>query len=731
MDKFFKMICVVLMPIILIVLDNLKTIYQNVKSGYNTLGGIEYFNLPLIVISVILAVMIIFYNKKNKKLVISSNIVTFLCVALNGIFINQNIISYALIYFYILFITYVFMIYTKQRFEISLTGSVSLLLLIVFIFSLFNLLIVVKYLILVSILLGLFTIFIYVKNTGMKIVSEEFKDNFSSYGVVIFSILFVICIAGGVGRYVHIYDEFSHWAFDAKAVIHFDKLSNNQEILSYTRQYPPIITLWHYFINIFTGFNEQNLYIGLNLFIFIYIMPIFSFIKRKNLWTVPFLFVGIVAGCFLLGGVYSYNSLYADLAMSTIFASNFLIYLIFKADVKNLNKFLFLTLSILILTKPTGIVLAGIFIFVMLLVDYLRFNEYDIKPLKFKELISKLIKKWWKLVISILAVYIIWFGYVKIMNNITDDFYDLKLIPVGLESSLKYKLNPTVVGQVAKNLLKSFDDPTFYGIIQLSFLNFIIVIFSALVYVFYLNNKENFKLAIKKVLPFLFGYVAFFILTLLSVFVMFSVYEATILASFGRYLNAFNYALIIFILAYVSREEFLVNKKNIAFTAIFYLLIIMNVTTANMTYFVSDYKSRIETKKFSDSMQEKFKIVNENTEEDSMVYVLNQKDTDSIMPMWYSRYYVFPRKVNASSSAITWKIRTDKNVKDLGEWGLTADGLSKNLYDYKFDYLFLYSSDDEMFEEMKFMFDDYNSAKQHTLFKIVRYDNSVKLVPVI
>jgi D-3-phosphoglycerate dehydrogenase len=80
-------------------------------------------------------------------------------------------------------------------------------------------------------------------------------------------------------------------------------------------------------------------------------------------------------------------------------------------------------------------------------------------------------------------------------------------------------------------------------------------------------------------------------------------------------------------------------------------------------------------------MQEKFKIVNENTEENSMVYVLNQKDTDSIMPMWYSRYYVFPRKVNASSSAITWKIRTDKNVKDLGELGLTAEGLSKNLYE--------------------------------------------------
>jgi hypothetical protein len=733
MNKILKGLSIVVMFIVLLVSNNIKVIFQNLTLGDSFLKNLQCTNLPLIIIVILSSVLIIWYNRKNKinKFIISFLIVTFLCVLLNGIFIGKNFISFALIYTYILFITFLFMSYTKQRFEISLVGSVSVMLLTIFVLALFNLLFIIKYLILITVVIGLILIYLNIRKNGNKEIKEIFKEKFSGYGIVIFSILFIMCVLGGIGRYVHIYDEFSHWAYDAKAVISYEKLSTSQEIFSHTRQYPPIISLWHYFISIFTGFSEQNLYIGLNLFIFIYLMPIFSFIRKKNIWIAPLLFICSVICCYLLGGVYSYNSLYVDLAFSTAFACNFLIYLIFKNDIKNLNRFLFLTISVLILIKPTGFVVAGVFIFIMLLIDYLKFNEYNIKPSNFKNILIKLIKKWGKLILLVLAVYFIWFGYVKFMNSITKDFYDLKLVPTGLESALKYKLKLNVIGDVFNNLLKSFDDITFFGIIQLNFLNFVIGIFALLFYVFYLKQKENYKLAFKKIIPYLLGYIAFYLLTFISIFVMFSTYEASVLASFSRYLNCFNYALIIFIIAYVSREEFLINKKNKVFTIVFYLLIIANVSFCNMTYFISDYKDRFKTRDFSYSMQEKFKIVNENTEENSMVYILNQKDTDSIMPMWYARYYIFPRKVNASSTAISWKIRTDKNVNDLGDWGLTAENLSKDLYDYKFDYLFLYSSDDEMFEKMKFMFEDYNAAKNHTLFKIIKKDNTVTLVPLV
>lgn len=732
MKRIIKISISFIAMILYVILNNSIIIYSNIKENVNILKNVDVFTIEMIAGSLFIGTCIILLKKKGafNKLSISMLLVTYGCSLLNGIFTGENIIMYVLIFNYILFITFLFSLYTKQRFEISLICSVSIMLLLIFAMSLFNLLFIIKYLILISIVVGLLLIFINIKKHGIENLKQMFKEKFCSCGLIIFSVLYMMCLFGGIGRYVHTYDEFSHWAFDAKSVIEFDELSTNEDVISRTRSYPPIISLWHYFINIFTGFNEHNLYIGLNMFVFIYIMPIFSFIKRKNLWITPFLFVTSISACFLLGGVYSYNSLYADLALSTVFTCNFLIYLLYKDDLKYLNKFLFLTLSILVLTKPTGIVMAGIFIFTMLLIDYLKFNEYNIKPLNFKQIISKLIKKWGKLIALILTIYLIWFGYVKIMNNITQDFYDFRLIPIGLESSLKYKFDFTLIGKICFNLLKSFDDPTVYGIIRLSFSNFIIIIFLLLFNVFYLKYKENYKIAVKKTLPYILSYIAFYLLTLLSVFVMFSVYEASILASFGRYLNTFNYALIIFIIAYISQEEFLINRKNKLFALLIYLLIIVNVPVTKMTYFVSDYENRIKTREFSYNMQDQFKIVNENTEEDSMVYILNQQDTESIMTMWYARYYLFPRKVNASSTAISWKIKTNKNTEDLGDWGLTAEELSRNLYDYEFDYLFLYSFDDEMFEKMKFMFNDYDKSKQHTLFKIIRKDNIIKLTPI-
>ena len=99
--------------------------------------------------------------------------------------------------------------------------------------------------------------------------------------------------------------------------------------------------------------------------------------------------------------------------------------------------------------------------------------------------------------------------------------------------------------------------------------------------------------------------------------------------------------------------------------------------------------------------------------------------------MWYTRYYCFPRKINAYQTAINWKIRTSKNVDDLGDWGLTASKLEEHLLKYKFDYIFFYTSDDEMFEQMKDMFEDYEEAKSGSLFKIVIENNDIVLQKVV
>ena len=99
--------------------------------------------------------------------------------------------------------------------------------------------------------------------------------------------------------------------------------------------------------------------------------------------------------------------------------------------------------------------------------------------------------------------------------------------------------------------------------------------------------------------------------------------------------------------------------------------------------------------------------------------------------MWYTRFYAFPRRVNSYQSSINWKIKTEINGDDLGDWGLTAQELSEDLYNFNFDYLYLYSADEYFFKEISFMLDDVEDVTQYTLFKVEKHDNkTVSLLPI-
>ena len=123
-------------------------------------------------------------------------------------------------------------------------------------------------------------------------------------------------------------------------------------------------------------------------------------------------------------------------------------------------------------------------------------------------------------------------------------------------------------------------------------------------------------------------------------------------------------------------------------------------------------------------------IINKYTKDDSKVFVIDQTDSDGIMAMWYARYYSFPRKINAASNAITWKILTKSNTDDLQDWGLNAQTFKEELYKYGFDYVFLYSSTDEYFEVTKDYYDNFEKAKKSTLFSVAFDGDRLNLIPI-
>ena len=254
-----------------------------------------------------------------------------------------------------------------------------------------------------------------------------------------------------------------------------------------------------------------------------------------------------------------------------------------------------------------------------------------------------------------------------------------------------------------------------FGSINLTLFKFIILLFGTIFALTYDKKDNNFF----KYLNFIMTYIVFFGLTALSIFVTFTYYEASIIASFERYLNSIHIALLMLII-FICYCKIVETKKNYykIIGLVVVLIVILSSSFKNMFYFITDWSSRIETQNISSMRMDKFKEVNEKTDENSKIFVVDQNDTDGIMAMWYARYYLFPRKVNASSVAITWKIKTEKDKDDLQDWGLTSNTFKEELTKYNFDYLYLYTKDKEFYQVLNSSFEDYETFQKYDLYKI-------------
>ncbi len=736
MKKIFNIIFAII-PIYLIsfILNNCRNLFFNYKNQNFIFENIEIINMPIIVSLIAIAfIVLINRGKILKNKVFISSIIAILGISiLNGIFKDKNLNNYILLYFFILIESFVISRIIKQKFNISIFILTIFMIIFMTILAIINLLVITKYfLICLSIVSIIYLIYVEIKNKGINV--EQLNEK--SLGIMIFSIMFIVFIAGGINRYIHIYDEYSHWAFDAKAVIEYDKLSTCEEVMSPTRHYTPALSVWHYLIHIFiNSTNESHLYIGLSIFILIALMPCFSFIKKGNKILTPVFVIAIYFSCYLLGDVYNYTALYADYALSAVFTSSIIFTIIFKDNTKQMKRYLLLGFILCCLIKPAAIVLTGTFVLIEVIKEILenKQEKYNFKIFCYNFKLA--IKKWWKIGVVLLLVFIGWNVYIKICNNTITNYYDFRLLPPSLETSITAKLNLYTIGRVLYNLLNSLNSTIIYSFVELKLYQYIIFMIIMGVFIVYLNKKHEKNCSYKTVIAYIIGYFVFFGLTFISIFLMLTKYEAENLASFGRYLNPFHFAILILLIVNIFKEiDLKAKSKRDIVLCVVLLIYIAGIGINNILYFICDYPTeRKATYDVSYERQEKFKIVNDNTPKNSKVYVIDQTDKDGIMAMWYSRYYMFPRRVNASSSVIGWKIRTEKNSWDLMDWGLTSIDLQNQLYKYDFDYLFLYTYDEEFFEQISFMlevpFDEV--INKYTLFKVQKNDNNITLLPVI
>ena len=594
MKKVINFILLVASYFLICILNNIRNIMILGKSAIFTQGML--YTGPMVVSGIILLLMFIFHDKLKdyKKIKISTILVIFFCALMNGIFPNKQISRYIILYIVMLMNSVATTKLLKERFELSVFISSSVIVLVAIPFAMLNLLKVYK------ILLILFEIFVVIylllalRKSSFR---DEIKEKINVSSLLVFSIMFVLLVLGGVNRYVHTWDEYSHWAFDAKAVIANEKLTTSQEVVSSTRSYPPLLSIWHYLSSIVLDFSEQNLYIWLSIYILVCLITAFTIFNGKNKWLIPFFAIVSFFSSRLFGSTYSYISLYADYASAVTFLTNFIIYLKYKdrkEDFSKMKRYLFLSLAMTTLIKPTGIVAAFVFFVIVFVDEYIKSENKKLTIKNFCNNFTNFLKKYFKLGISIVIIFVLWFAYVKICDITIEKFYDEEIIPTTLETSIKYKLN----GNVFKNMFVSFVDVMESKLFDKYTLYQCLILFPVIICIFVMvKHKCKVRDALTKMLPYIIGAIAFYALTFLAIFVTFSAYEAGMLASFARYLNTFNVAMFLLSVIYICKDDFVKDSFGKIVCIISLVFILSMMKFSDITYSISDYFDRAETEK--------------------------------------------------------------------------------------------------------------------------------------
>ena len=669
-------------------------------------------NLPSIIILISLIIIYLInanLKDKFKKMKWLLSISIFIYVILNTLIPSINILNYIFIFYFLLFISFITYKLFNYKFSISLGISTLILVLLLFILSLFNLLIYTKILIFLIIISGIVYLVLKYKNGKCRLLDDI--NLYIDETVIIFSILFIISILNGFERYVHYWDEYNMWALSAKKVI----LSNS--IVNFS--YPPIMALWSYFISLFDVFKEQNLYIGNSIYIYIFIMSLFSSIKDKKIYILLFLIS--ISFCYLFSSMYSFNNLYADFPSAIVFGFGLIISYISVVK-KKMPKIMILLPSIVItLMKPQGFLLATC----LILITIILYSVYDIKwSLKSKVIKNNIIdifKKFWFIILP-LILYLFW----TLISNkflIQHIYITDAIAPDGLSTT--FFSNPSIKTLIhfALNAFKYLDNTIFNSIIPLSLINYFILI-NTFIFICFYSSCKDIKKSILYTIPFIIAFICYFILTALSLLVAMPIEDALEFSSFSRYLDNFNVGIFMFVI-WMIFQKFQIKKKYVLVLTT--ILIFISVPISKTFSFVTDIESRYENRNNYYSDVKKFNLVLNNTNKHSKIYIIDQEDKSGYLPMCKAQYYLYPRITNANGQ-INWKIQTKT---DNSSWMLSAKTLEQTLIKNKFDYLFLYSTTNEFFDEISYMIKNKGNIENYKLFKINVINNSISLTPIV
>ncbi len=272
--------------------------------------------------------------------------------------------------------------FSQTRFEKAAPLTVFAVIVVLYLFGLFDLLAVGAWAVL---LLSAALWVLAVVRVARRRSVHAFVTRFFTPAFAFFALAFLFVLFSNYGRLVSNRDDLAHWADTVKILFLTDRLATDPSAFAQYQSYPPAMSLLQYLPQFIGrlfggGFSEWLLYVAFESAVLVLFVPAFS----KLDWEKPYAFriaVMLICACCVPGVLHSdvYRTLMIDPYLGLVAGFGFALLLLNeRRDVLD-NAALVLACAVVTLSKQAGVALA-VFLCAATLLDALYIRRQSVLP---------------------------------------------------------------------------------------------------------------------------------------------------------------------------------------------------------------------------------------------------------------------------------------------------------------------------------------------------------------
>ena len=203
----------------------------------------------------------------------------------------------------------------KKRIEQVIPVAVLAVILIVYVFGMFDNLRLGVCIVQILTAAGLAFLGITVLKFDKENKLKELREYILTPGLVIYMCLFALSIFINKDRILQNYDEFNHWAVIVKNMFMYNSYGTNSESIVAFNEYPPFTAIFQYlFLDINNVYSEDIIIMAQNILYFSIIIPI-----TKNIrWNKSFRKIFIILPLMVFVPMFFYENFYLDILVDAI-----------------------------------------------------------------------------------------------------------------------------------------------------------------------------------------------------------------------------------------------------------------------------------------------------------------------------------------------------------------------------------------------------------------------------